>query len=77
MAARASRRAAGSSERTVTVPPDFAKALKAAGLRSTFDALAYSHRKEHVRLIEEAKKPETRQRRIEAAVAKIGAGAGR
>ena len=65
------------AERTVTVPPDFAKALKAAGLRQAFDALAYTHRKEYVRSIEEAKKPETRQRRIEAAVAKIGSGARR
>jgi uncharacterized protein YdeI (YjbR/CyaY-like superfamily) len=54
------------------VPADFAKAMRAAGVRTTFDALAYSHRKEHVRVIEEAKKPETRQRRIDAAIAKLG-----
>ena len=65
------------AERTVTVPPDFAKALKSAGLRPAFDALSYTHRKEHVRVIEEAKKPETRQRRIEAAVEKIGSGSRR
>lgn len=64
-------------ERTVAVPSDFAKALKAAGLRPAFDALAYSHRKEHVRAIEDAKKPETRQRRIEAALAKVSSGARR
>lgn len=63
------------AERTVEVPPDFAKALKAAGLRAAFDALAYTHRKEYVRAIVEAKKPETRQRRIDAAVDKIGASA--
>ena len=62
------------AERTVTVPPDFARALKEAGLRPAFDALAYSHRKEHVRVIEDAKKPETRERRIEAAIVKIGSG---
>jgi uncharacterized protein YdeI (YjbR/CyaY-like superfamily) len=56
----------------VHVPADFAKAMRAAGVRTTFDALAYSHRKEHVRVIEEAKKPETRQRRIDAAIAKLG-----
>ncbi|MFM1966053.1 MAG: hypothetical protein RL134_1778 [Actinomycetota bacterium] len=60
------------AERTVDVPADFAKAMRAAGVRTTFDALAYSHRKEHVRVIEEAKKPETRQRRIDAAIAKLG-----
>jgi uncharacterized protein YdeI (YjbR/CyaY-like superfamily) len=43
------------------------------GLRASFDALAYSHRKEHVRAIQDAKKPETRQRRIENAVSIIGA----
>lgn len=60
------------AERTVDVPADFAKAMRAAGVRKAFDALAYSHRKEHVRVIEEAKKPETRQRRIEAAITKLG-----
>ena len=60
------------AERTVDVPADFAKAMRAAGVRKAFDALSYSHRKEHVRVIEEAKKPETRQRRIEAAIAKLG-----
>jgi hypothetical protein len=60
------------AERTVDVPADFAKAMRVAGVRKAFDALAYSHRKEHVRVIEEAKKPETRQRRIEAAIAKLG-----
>ena len=33
-----------------------------------FAALAYTHRKEHVRAIEEAKAPETRQRRIAKAL---------
>ena len=59
-------------ERTVDVPADFAKAMKTAGVRTAFDALSYTHRKEHVRAIEDAKKPETRQRRIEAAIAKLG-----
>lgn len=51
-------------ERTVEVPPDLSAALDAAGLRPAFDALAYTHRREYVRVIEEAKKPETRARRI-------------
>ena len=55
-------------ERAVEVPADLANALKAAGVRKQWDALAYSHRKEHVRAIEEAKKPETRAKRIEKAV---------
>lgn len=64
--------AVDAAERTVDVPADFAAAMKAAGVRSAFDALAYTHRKEHVRAIEDAKKPETRQRRIEAAITKLG-----
>ena len=55
-------------ERTVDVPDDFAAALEAAGMRDAFDNLAFTHRKEHVRAIEEAKKPETRARRIEKAL---------
>lgn len=57
--------------RTVDVPTDFAAALKKANARAAFDALAFSHRKEHVRAIEEAKAPETRARRIAKAVEKI------
>jgi len=59
------------AERTVEVPQDFASALRKAGLTKAFEALAYTHRKEHVRAIEDAKKPETRSRRIEAALAKL------
>ncbi|MGI8755889.1 MAG: YdeI/OmpD-associated family protein [Acidimicrobiales bacterium] len=55
--------------RTVVVPPDLTKALDAdATVRVAFDRLAYSHRKEWVRSVEDAKKPETRQRRIAKAV---------
>ena len=53
-------------ERTVDVPDDVAQALSKAKLRKAFDALAYSHRKEHLRAITEAKKPETRAKRIAA-----------
>ena len=61
------------AERTVAVPDDFAAALASGGLRETFDAMSYTHRKEHVRAIEEAKAPETRLRRIEKAVNMIAA----
>lgn len=37
--------------------------------RAAFDRLAYSHRREHVLAVENAKKPETRARRIEKALA--------
>jgi hypothetical protein len=50
--------------RIVDVPADLAAALDGAGLRARFDALAFSHRKEHVRAIEEAKAAATRERRV-------------
>jgi Bacteriocin-protection, YdeI or OmpD-Associated/Domain of unknown function (DUF1905) len=56
---------------TIAPPQDFAEALAGAGLTAAFDALAPSHRKEHVRAITEAKATETRLRRIEKAVATI------
>jgi uncharacterized protein YdeI (YjbR/CyaY-like superfamily) len=51
--------------RTVAVPPYLNKALIAAGQDVVFNALSYSHRKELVDWIAQAKKPETRARRIE------------
>jgi hypothetical protein len=60
--------------REVDLPKDFAAALKKAGARAAFDKLAFTHRKEHVRSIEEAKAPETRARRIEKSVAMVLAG---
>jgi len=57
--------------RQVTVPADFAAALEAAGVRAAFDSLAFSHRREHVRAIDEAKTADTRARRIEKAIEKL------
>lgn len=56
------------SLRDTPVPEDLAEALAAAGVRGTFDALAPSHRKAHVRSVTEAKAEATRQRRIEKVV---------
>ena len=54
-----------SAERTVEVPPALAAALDAdPALRSAFDALSYSVRKEHARSVAEAKQDATRERRI-------------
>ncbi|WP_067449728.1 YdeI/OmpD-associated family protein [Actinomadura macra] len=56
--------------RVVVEPADFARALDDdPAARAAYDKLAYSHKREHVRAIESAKKPETRQRRIEKAIA--------
>ena len=54
--------------RTVEVPAPFQKALKRAGVMPVFKGLSYTHRKEYCRWITEAKKEETRIRRIEKAV---------
>jgi hypothetical protein len=63
--------------REVDVPADFASALNAVpGLRQAFDALAFTHRKEHVRAIEDAKTADTRARRITKAVEKLSVGSG-
>jgi hypothetical protein len=64
--------------RVVVEPPDLTRALDAdPAARAAYDRLSYSHRREHVRAIETAKKPETRARRIEAAVVTLrGPGTG-
>ena len=59
-------------KREVKPPADFVKALKAApSAWERWRALSYSHQREHVEAIEQAKKPETRARRIEGAVRKL------
>ena len=54
--------------RTVDIPDDFATALTAAHLLPAFERLAYTHRKEYVVWINDAKKIETRNSRIEKAI---------
>ncbi len=57
------------AERTIEAPADLAAALKAVpGAWAAWEKLSFTHRREHVEAIEAAKKPETRQRRIEAAM---------
>ncbi|MFE3982932.1 YdeI/OmpD-associated family protein [Nocardia tengchongensis] len=55
-------------ERTVAVPEDLAVALAAGGVRAAFDELSYTRRREYVAGVVEAKKVETRSRRIEKVV---------
>ena len=59
--------------RTVEPPADLAAALAEAGISETWTKLAPSHQKAHVTAIESAKAPETRARRIAAAVEKLRA----
>jgi len=62
------------AERTVVVAADLKKALNAAGLDRIFATLSYSHQKEFVDWIEQAKKPETRAARIEKCLKMLSEG---
>lgn len=60
--------------RTVETPADFARALKTSrAAQAAWDKSSYTHRKEYVQAIEEAKRPETRARRIEKAISELTA----
>ena len=54
--------------RTVEVPSQFENLMKKEGLLSVFEKLSYTHRKEYCRWIAEAKKQETRMKRLEKAI---------
>ena len=63
--------------RVVTVPSDFKRALAASPkANAKFDALSYGHRKAYVDWISEAKKPETRARRIAESLQMLREGQG-
>jgi hypothetical protein len=59
--------------REIELPADLAAALDAEARRH-YDSLATSHRKEWVRWVEEAKKPETRASRVAKTVEALRAG---
>ena len=62
-------------ERVVTVPDDLAAALRSAPDASrVFEGLSYTHRKEYVRWIEEAKRDETRRSRVQKTIGMLRAG---
>ena len=58
-------------KRTVEVPEDLAAALKKAGLTEDFAKLSFTHQKEYVSAIVDAKRKETRFRRIEKTVEQL------
>ena len=58
---------------TDAVPRDLAKALESAKLEGAWEKLSPSHKREHVKHVTLAKKPETRERRIEKTVAMLRA----
>jgi bifunctional DNA-binding transcriptional regulator/antitoxin component of YhaV-PrlF toxin-antitoxin module len=56
-------------ERMVEVPPALAAALEAApSAKATFDELSYTHRREYASWIADAKRDETRERRVAKAI---------
>ena len=64
-----------SEPREVIVPTDLREALAAAGpAQQLFDKLSYTHKKEYVVWINEAKRAETRTARIQKAVALLNEG---
>ena len=59
--------------RAVTVPEDLAAALDLnPAARQAFEKLSYSNQRRHVLSDEDAKTPETRQRRVEKVIAGLG-----
>jgi hypothetical protein len=63
------------TERTVEVPPALAAAFKKdKAAKKIYDGLAFTHRKEFSRWVEEAKRDETRERRVEKTLEMLHAG---
>ena len=54
--------------RVVEVPPELHARMKKAGVLAFFETLSFTHRKEYSRWIAEAKKEETRARRLDKAI---------
>ena len=60
------------SPRIVELPADLAKAIKGdKKATSSWEALSYTNRKEMARSLEEAKRPETRERRLAQALGSL------
>ena len=65
------------SERGVDVPAELSEALGAdVTARRAFEALPPSHQREYVEWIQEAKRDDTRRRRVQEAIRRIREGAG-
>ena len=65
---------ADEEERVVEIPDDLRRALaKDKAARQAFEALSFTHRKEYAVWVAEAKRPETRARRVEQTLEKLRA----
>jgi hypothetical protein len=58
-------------ERTAPLPDDLLATLEGSGLSARFTALSYSHQQEYASWINEAKKPDTRHRRINQTIDRL------
>ncbi|MBC3538628.1 DUF1801 domain-containing protein [Rufibacter sediminis] len=58
----------------IEIPEDLKQALNEAQQLEKFEQLAYTHRKEYVRWVNEAKRPETRESRLQKTVVRITEG---
>ncbi len=61
----------GAKDKTVLIPDDVKKSFKIAKILTYFESLAYSHRKEYMMWITDAKKEETRLKRISQSIEKL------
>lgn len=62
------------TERIIEAPPEFEKLLKKEKVWAAFEKLSYTHKKEYVRWISEAKREETRAIRIAKSVEMLRSG---
>jgi hypothetical protein len=62
------------AKRTVAVPGEFEKLLKKEKVWGAFETLSYTHKKEYVRWITEAKREETRTNRLSKSVEMLRSG---
>jgi hypothetical protein len=60
-----------SEKRTVEVPQDLAEALKKSNLTDVFAKMSFTHQKEYVNAVNDAKREETRVRRIEKTIEEL------
>jgi hypothetical protein len=57
--------------RELELPPELEAALADPEVRAVFDQLSFTHRREYAEWVAEAKRPETRQRRVTQTVEKL------
>lgn len=55
----------------LVLPADFENEMRLAQVIDVFEKLSYSHKKEYIAWVEEAKQPETRMKRIQEAIVRL------